>query len=219
MTEPSEDFLALLAHELRTPVSAIIGYHDLMREGIFGEVDPRIAESVQRIRSSANQLLTLVASLGEAASDVDNLHVEADTEDPRALVEHVLEDLQSEALGRATNVIVDRLPDAGAFNTDCERLERALLLIMHAAIKNTAGGEIHVDAHTSDDVFTCVVSGARFDADRESIDRGVIGATTAAALRLAMARHALLPLGGAVTVERDGDGATVHVRVAALPPD
>jgi two-component system, chemotaxis family, CheB/CheR fusion protein len=215
MTQPSEEFLALLAHELRTPISAIIGYHDLMSEGILGDVDPRIAESVQRIRSSADQLLTLVASLGEAASDADNLHVEVDTEDPRAIIDHVLQDLQSEASGRFTNVVIDRLPDPQAFDTDSERLERALLLTLHAAIKNTAGGEIHVDVQTADDIFSCTVTGARFDVERESIDRGVTSARTAAAMRLAMARHAVLPLGGTVALGQDDNGATVTVRVPA----
>jgi signal transduction histidine kinase len=77
MSELSDQFLALLAHELRTPVAAIIGYHDLLNEGILGPIEPRVEDAIQRMRGSADQLLALVAGLGEAGvTDPANLHVD-----------------------------------------------------------------------------------------------------------------------------------------------
>ncbi len=220
MNQPREEFLSLLAHELRTPVSAIIGYHDLISDGILGEIDPRIAESLARIRSSADQILTLVACLGEAATDdVDNLHLDTDIEDPRAITEKVLRDLTADANGRATNVLVDGLPDEGEFVTDCERLERALLLGLHAAIKVTAGGDIHFQAGVHDNIYICTIRGARLDPDRDTPANGIAGALTSAGMRLAMAHQAVRPLDGAVTLAVEGESTVVTVRVPSWRGD
>jgi signal transduction histidine kinase len=214
MTEVREEFLGLLAHELRTPIAAIIGYHDLMREGILGEIDPRTAEALERIRSSADQLLTLVASLGEAATDdLGNLHVELEDVDPRAIVEHVLDMLQIEANGRATNVVVDALPVSGVFHTDCERVERGLVLMLHAAIKCTAGGEIRLQARVESDVLDCRIRGARLEPARDVIERGPLAAHNAAAMRLGMARQTIAPLGGTLTLHTIAGDSVLTMRV------
>jgi signal transduction histidine kinase len=214
MNNISDEFLSLLAHELRTPVAAIIGYHDLMNEGILGEVDPRIAESLERIRSSANQLLALVASLGETAVDnVANLHVEIDDEDPREIVDNVLLALEAEARGRSTNVHVQSKPASRVFRTDVERVQRALLLTLHAAIKNTAGGAIIVNTNADNDVFTCTIEGARLDPVRDRIDNGTASVTTAAAMRLAMAAQAVRPLGGTIMLQGSAETPLLVIEV------
>jgi signal transduction histidine kinase len=218
MMEPSEDFLGMLAHELRTPVSAIIGYHDLISEGILGEIDPRIAESLLRIRSSADQILSLVASLGEAATmDVDSLFVDPHDIDPRALIDQVLADMLIEASGRATNVRVDQVPETGVFRTDTERLQRALLLALHAAIKVSAGGDIQFRASVSGNTFRCVISGARLDPDRDDITAGVTAAGTSAAMRIAMAAQAIRPLGGTVSLEVVNAESILTIEVPGVP--
>ena len=218
MTEVPEEFLALLAHELRTPVAAIIGYHDLMNEGILGDVNPRVQEGLDRIRSSANQLLALVASLGESGvDDVRSLHIELDDEDPLEIVETVLTALDSEAKGRATNLSVESRPDPGVFHTDRERLHRALLLTLHAAIKNTAGGAIIMNTNADNHVFTCTLAGARLDPERDAIRNGSVAAATAAAMRLAMAAQALRPLNGTLTLEHDAGQASETCVTIRLP--
>lgn len=214
MSELNEDFLALLAHELRTPVAAIIGYHDLMNEGILGEVNPRVAEAIDRIRNSANQLLALVASVGElSVSDPKNLHIDLDEEDPREIVESALAALAAEALGRATSVIVDHLPGSGAFVTDRERVQRALLLALHAAIKNTAGGELTVHADSDDAAFLFIIRGATLVPTRDAASGDSRTATTAAGMRLTMAAQAISPLGGSIDVEAEDGGTVVRIRV------
>src|SRR4051812_41774614 len=170
MSEISDQFLALLAHELRTPVAGIIGYHDLLSEGILGPMEPRVADAIQRMRGSADQLLALVASLGEAGvTDPANLHVDLDEEDPCEIAESVVNDVKAEASGRSTSVDVASKPKSRPFVTDRERVHRALLLAMHAAIKNTAGGAVAVHSDASNDAFTFTITGANLDPARDSI--------------------------------------------------
>lgn len=55
------DFLASMSHDLRTPLNAIIGFSELMKEEIFGEINnKRYANYVSDIHNSSQYLLSLV---------------------------------------------------------------------------------------------------------------------------------------------------------------
>ena len=54
------DFVARMSHELRTPLAAIIGYGELLADGITGPVNDEQKRQLQRIRWSANHLLSII---------------------------------------------------------------------------------------------------------------------------------------------------------------
>ena len=49
-----------MSHELRTPLNAIIGFSQVLREGMFGEVNEKQAEYLDDILTSGNHLLSLI---------------------------------------------------------------------------------------------------------------------------------------------------------------
>src|SRR4029077_20918310 len=54
------EFLANMSHELRTPLNAIIGFSQVLRERLFGEVNDKQEEYLDDILASANHLLALI---------------------------------------------------------------------------------------------------------------------------------------------------------------
>src|SRR5512132_3427128 len=54
------EFLANVSHELRTPLNAIVGFVDLLREGVYGELDAPKVKPVDRIEHPANHLRHMV---------------------------------------------------------------------------------------------------------------------------------------------------------------
>lgn len=54
------EFLASMSHELRTPLNSIIGFADVLLEGVDGELNQLMQEDVKLIRDSGEHLRTLI---------------------------------------------------------------------------------------------------------------------------------------------------------------
>jgi signal transduction histidine kinase len=54
------EFLANMSHELRTPLNAITGFSQVLRKGLFGEVNAKQAEYLDDVLASAHHLLSLI---------------------------------------------------------------------------------------------------------------------------------------------------------------
>ncbi|MEM7115670.1 MAG: ATP-binding protein, partial [Chloroflexota bacterium] len=54
------EFLASMSHELRTPLNSIIGFADVLLEGVDGELNELMEEDVKLIRDSGDHLRTLI---------------------------------------------------------------------------------------------------------------------------------------------------------------
>lgn len=64
-------FLATMSHELKTPLNAIIGFSEMLRDGLDGEVSPRQKDHLDEICQAGSQLSALVDDL------LDLSHIEA----------------------------------------------------------------------------------------------------------------------------------------------
>ena len=53
-------FYASMSHELRTPINAVLGYSTLLLENIYGPLNEKQAEGIQRSQRAAKHLLELV---------------------------------------------------------------------------------------------------------------------------------------------------------------
>lgn len=208
------ELFAVLAHELRSPIGAILGFEELLSEGILGELPPGTTDALGRIRGSARQLLDLVAGLNDLASD-DVPTATLETVDTGELLATVLHGLEPEAGGRGaalTRTGDDALP---VITTDPERARRALQLALMAAIKTTAGGTLTVNASAAPDELTLRIDGSRLDPEaddpRQSLQAHDRARLTGAGLRIGMARTALASLGGSLELQRGNPSTTVII--------
>ena len=109
MTALTLDFLAGLAHELRTPLGAIGGYAELLELGVHGPVNSPQSDALRRIR--ANQQL-MVALLDAFMAYADT--VAEDVERPRepncasAVLDDVIDEMRDDMQRRAITIVVCR---------------------------------------------------------------------------------------------------------------
>lgn len=59
--------LSSLSHDLRSPLSAILGYQELIEDGVYGTVDDRAKDALGRIGHAARELLVLLDAVVEIA--------------------------------------------------------------------------------------------------------------------------------------------------------
>ena len=72
------DFLANMSHELRTPLNAIVGFSQVLKQKLFGEVNQKQDEYLDDILSSADHLLALINDILDL-SKVEAGQVELET--------------------------------------------------------------------------------------------------------------------------------------------
>ena len=145
-TKTKIDLLAVVSHDLRTPLTAIIGYADLMSMGIPDQLPEGTRQNLERIRTSARHLLYLMNELLTFArldAGHEELHLQdVDVRDVVKEVATLMEPLADER-GLGFNVDVPSRPMR--IRTDPDKLRQVLLNIIGNAMKYTPKGSVRVD--------------------------------------------------------------------------
>lgn len=138
--EAKERFLANVSHELRAPLTSILGFTELVREGAAGEVTSEQRRFLDVIDGNAHQLQGLIDDL-LLAGRVGAGRLELDTEDIDLadLARTVLEPAEREATEKRVALELDA-PDAVVFHGDPHRLTQLLRNLIVNAVKFTPGG-------------------------------------------------------------------------------
>lgn len=210
--------MGVLGHELRTPLAAILGYYELLADGIYGEVDERQREAVHRIGQSAHQLLALIDGIQELATGSTAAEDESEPFDAAATLRAVSDRLESYAASRNVRVELE-IPDAFVVHGVQARIARTFDMLLAAAIKTSTGSTLRARLETASPVARFTIDGTGLDLRRDNPanvrklrNRG--STLTGAALRLAIAEHATRLAGGELQLAR----ANGHVRVTVEFP-
>ncbi|HEV2147088.1 MAG TPA: GAF domain-containing sensor histidine kinase [Longimicrobiaceae bacterium] len=141
-------FFSAMSHDLRTPIAAIVGYSELLADGIVGGLSPKQQEMVERIAQVAAHLTELVNDILDLAK-LDAGRVELHPE--RVVLGEVVRDavLAVEPQARAKELPLRLNLDSVERETvrvDAVRVRQILVNLLSNAVKFTDRGEVRVDA-------------------------------------------------------------------------
>lgn len=92
-----DEFLAMITHELKTPLVPIQGYADILLSGHLGNLTDKQRERIAVIKSSAASLLQLISDLLDAQKlELGQLRMKKENKDIRVTVEKSIQTLQPE---------------------------------------------------------------------------------------------------------------------------
>lgn len=202
-------------HELHTPLTAILGYQELLADGVYGPLEPPAADAVDRIGRAARQLIYLVDGLVDTVIlDAGPVELQRRPVPLADVFSDTLDDARALATERGGSVegeIPDGLP---VVDTDPDRLRRALGLAVMAAVRASGRRDLHVRFHAADGAAEMAVAGTGVPPD--VLHRGPGGNEDHLSLRLVVAARLARALGGDVVVEPTApDASTVRVRIAS----
>lgn len=210
-----DEFLAIISHELRIPMSAILGWIELLDNEQVDQTG--IAHAVEVIRRNALVQAKLIEELADYSRlGANKLSLTIRRVSLAQILNAALETLVPTARKKQLNVDVQLCPSEAEIDGDYIRLQQVFLNLFSNAIKFTPyGGAIKVSMESSSDRHTITVSDTGegisadflpfvFDryrqADPTATRHGGLG------LGLTIARHIVELHGGTIRAESGGEG-------------
>ncbi|MEO8679924.1 MAG: ATP-binding protein [Vicinamibacterales bacterium] len=225
-----DEFLTTLSHELKTPLNALLGWIQLLRNG---QLSPeRQVRALDAIERSADLQARLTADLLDvSAAMTGKLRLDLGIVAPAALLEGVVDSLRPAAEDKGVSLKADVAAALPQMRLDAGRIQQVVWNLLSNAIKFTpVGGAVRLAAARADDGIVITVSdsgiGIRpvflpyvFDRFRQA-DAGPTREHPGLGLGLSIVKHLVELHTGTVTVESGGEdrGSTFTVWLPATSP-
>jgi PAS domain S-box-containing protein len=157
------EFLANMSHELRTPLNSIIGFSEVLKDGLMGAMTDQQRESIGNIFSSGNHLLSLINDIldlskieaGKMTLDLQPVHW-------HSLFANSLSVINEMAASRRIRLDMAPGGDLGSTRADPRKVKQILYNLLSNAIKFTeAGGRVTMRAVVVPRVNAGMLSGSR----------------------------------------------------------
>ncbi|MFC1837387.1 response regulator [Thermodesulfobacteriota bacterium] len=144
-------FLANMSHELRTPMNSIIGYTDLLLDGVDGKINKEQKKSLLKVENNAKHLLQLINDILDM-SKIESGKVELDLKkiNIQALVESVASTFEPAMTTKKLALafaFADGLPH---IYVDEDKIKQVFINLLSNAIKFTHQGGITIRVNPSE---------------------------------------------------------------------
>ena len=228
-------FLANMSHEFRTPLNAIIGYSEILKEDAVEAGQVERSTDLERINVAGRHLLALVNEVLDLSKiEAGRMELYVEHFDVTELVGDLVSTVHPLAAANGNELSVDCEPDLGQMAADATKVRQILYNLLSNAAKFTEQGRIAVRAHRLEEpgaenhdgwiVFTVTDTGIGMARDRieaaflafDQLDPSNTRKYGGTGLGLAISRHYCEMMGGAISAESEpGRGSVFTVRLPA----
>ncbi|MFC1946876.1 PAS domain S-box protein [Chloroflexota bacterium] len=215
------EFLASMSHELRTPLNAVIGFSELMLDGITGDVNDEQRECLNDILNSGQHLLELINDVLDLSKvEVGKMEFRPVQLDVSDVINEAVQTVKSLLDQKEHMVNVSVEEGIGRIYADKSRLRQVLLNLLSNATKFThQGGTLDVTAVIKDGMCLIGVKDNGIGIKKEDQENIFKVFTQAEAIQdetpkgtglgLTLTRQFLAAMGGEIWVESEyGKGST-----------
>lgn len=219
------EFVRNVSYQLRSPLTTIFGYAELLETQRNGALTERQADHVRAILSASDHLNKLIENILDLALiEAGRMDLELSELSLEDLIHEGIEMVVSKAEDTEVTVRADITGRLGLIKGDERRIKQVLFNLISNSLRFTEpGGEIVVAAQRMGEMVTLSVrdNGSGLDADKRatSFDSFVSGDQRGAGLGLALVKHFIHLHGGTVGMRPvDGGGLEVTCWLPAHAP-
>lgn len=144
-------FVAAVSHELRTPLNAIINFNQFVSSGLFGEVNGKQVEALEKSTAGARHLLALINDLLDIAK-IEAGHTHLELQGDVNLIPEIHEAItvSRSLIGeKPVNIFIEIEGELPLITVDLRRFKQILLNLLSNAVKFTDTGYVRVCAWTA----------------------------------------------------------------------
>ena len=144
--DAKSQFVSIVSHELKIPMTSIRGYADLLRKGLIGPVTPKQLEFLQTIMSNVDRMAALVSDLSDISRiETGRLRIEPAPVSAANAIRDVIAQMKPQFDARKQSVETDIPADLPKLHTDPQRLSQILTNLLSNAVKySPEGSQIHI---------------------------------------------------------------------------
>lgn len=210
------EFVRNVSYQLRSPLTVIFGYAELLETKRNGDLTERQSDYVSAILSASDHLSKLIENILDLAMiEAGRMDLDVKDVDLAHVIDESVEMVVSKAEDTQINVRADITGDLGVIRADERRIKQILFNLISNSLRFTeSGGEIIVASQRVGDMVTLSVrdNGRGLEADKRatSFDSFVSGDQRGAGLGLALVKHFVDLHGGTVGMKPvEGGGLEV----------
>jgi len=219
------EFVRNVSYQLRSPLTTIFGYAELLETQRNGALTERQSDHVRAILSASDHLNKLIENILDLALiEAGRMDLDLDTVNLEDLITDGIEMVVSKAEDTEVTVRADVVGKLGMIRGDARRIKQVLFNLVSNSLRFTeSGGEVVVAAQRVGDMITLSVrdNGIGLEAGKRatSFDSFVSGDQRGAGLGLALVKHFIHLHGGTVGMKPvDGGGLEVTCWLPAQAP-
>lgn len=219
------DLVTNVSHDLRTPLTSLIGYLDLLSRT---ELSPTARDYVNVLMDKSNRLKRLVSDVFVLAKATGGEDVAFERLDLFVLCEQTLADMEDAVARSGREIRVDRDPGPAPILSDGAKVYRIFQNLIDNALKySMPGTRVWVSMRAEDDLFSVRVkntAGYEMDfSEDEILERFFRGdsarAREGSGLGLAIAKSFADQLGGELRIHIDGDQFQAEITFRRAPDE
>ena len=141
-----DEFLSVMSHELRTPLNVVMGYTTMVKDGIFGEINPEQEKALQKVMDRARDQLVMISGILQVTQiEAGAARAECSEVESGELLDEIRSSFDEFPDGKIT-LHWDYPSDLPVIKSDREKLRHILQNLIHNAIKFTDKGSVTVSA-------------------------------------------------------------------------
>jgi signal transduction histidine kinase len=143
------EFLTNMGHQLRTPLNSIVGYSELLLQGLYGELTEKQCDRIEKIHRNGDALLELINDVIDL-SKIEGGRLELNLQVVRIapLAGTVLDASQPQAAEKSLALETDLRSPLRLVHADELRVRQVLLNLVQNAIKFTPAGQVTLSARS-----------------------------------------------------------------------